>query len=63
MQYHLSNMDLLPINKWTKAHDDGYSVDVLNCDFQKAFDSVPHNHFISKLQNCGICGNVLEIFL
>ena len=43
---------LLAINEWTKALDDGYSVDVLYFDFQKAFDSVPHNRLISKLPGC-----------
>ena len=68
MRYHLNNMDLLledpatllAINEWTKALNDGYSVDVLYFDFQKAFDSVPHNCLVSKLQGCGISGHVLE---
>ena len=43
-----------------KQPDDGYSVDVLYFNFQKAFDSVPRNHLISKLQGSGIAGHVLE---
>ena len=42
---------------------DGYSVDVLYFDLQKAFDWVPHNRLISKLQEgCGwyTSGHVLE---
>ena len=33
---------------------------MLYFDFQKAFDSVPHNRLLSKLQGCGISGRVLE---
>jgi len=43
-----------------EALDDGYSVDVLYFDFQKAFDSVRHNRLISNLQGCGVSGHVLE---
>ena len=57
---------LTAINYWTKALEDGHSVDVLYFDFAKAFDSVPHNHLIAKLQGLGVSGRLLtwlKIFL
>jgi len=54
---------LLAMNDWTKALDTGCFVDILYFDFAKAFDSVPHKHLISKLQGCGISGNLLNNFL
>jgi len=48
------------MNDWTKVLDDGHSVDILYLDFAKAFDSVSHNHFMSKLRSCGISGSLVE---
>ena len=33
----------------TQAFDKGYGVDVINLDFQKAFDRVPHKLLLAKL--------------
>ena len=40
--------------------DEGYSIDVIYLDFQKAFDTVPHRRLLQKLTSFGIHGNVLK---
>ena len=47
------------IEKWTEMIEQGYSVDVVYLNFQKAFDTVPHQRLMSKIYNYGIRGNVL----
>jgi ribonuclease P/MRP protein subunit RPP40 len=42
----------------TKYIDQGHPVDEIYLDFQKAFDRVPHNRLIKKIQAHGIVGNV-----
>lgn len=48
------------IELWTKALDNGENIDVIYLDFRKAFDTVPFERLIIKLQAYGICGNMLE---
>ena len=43
------------IAKWK---DDGHNVDILIMDFSKAFDTVPHQRLLSKLESYGIYGNL-----
>ena len=43
-----------------KHLDNGHSVDMFYLDFQKAFDSVPHQRLIYKLSSIGIQGNILK---
>ena len=41
--------------------EDGHPVDVFYFDFCKAFDSVPHYRLLTKLENYGITGPMLNI--
>ena len=44
---------------WAKSFDERKSTDVIFLDFEKAFDSVPHNRLLVKLKNYGIKGQLL----
>lgn len=48
------------IEKWTDKLDNQNDIDVIYLDFQKAFDTVPHNRLILKLKGYGITGNILH---
>ena len=47
------------LNYLTHHLDNGYSIDVIYLDFQKAFDTVPHQRLLQKLTSFGIHGNLL----
>ena len=46
------------IDEWTEILDRGGTIDVIYCDFQKAFDSVPHGRLMEVLRHYGIDGSV-----
>ena len=46
------------INKWTEALDEGKPIDAVYLDFAKAFDSVPHQRLILKIDSYGITSKV-----
>ena len=48
------------LNDWTKDYDDAHQTDIIYLDFQKAFDSVPHQRLLRKLEQHGIKGRVLS---
>ena len=46
------------LEEWTKMLDQNNNLDVLYCDFKKAFDSVPHHRLMLKVKSFGIAGKV-----
>ena len=47
------------LDDWTEQLDNKNAIDTIYLDFQKAFETVPLQRLISKLQSYGICGNIL----
>ena len=47
------------LDDWTEHIDNHNAIDVIYLDFQKAFDSVPHQRLLNKLQSYGIGGDIL----
>ena len=44
----------------TNYIDQGYPIDVIYLDFQKAFDKVPHKRLMMKINALGITGEVFQ---
>ena len=51
---------LTVVDKWTKILDQGGAIDVIYCDFQKAFDTVPHGRLLDLLAHYGIKDPILS---
>ena len=47
------------LDDWTSAMDRGNMVDVIYVDFMKAFDSVPHQRLLNRVESYGIPNPVL----
>ena len=60
MQKRSTTLQLLHVlEDWTKTIDEGGAVDCIYLDFAKAFDKVPHQRLISKVESFGITNPVL----
>ena len=47
------------MDTWTRIIDEGGSIDVIYMNFQKAFDSVPHQRLLTKVEAHGIDNKTL----
>ena len=50
---------LQSLHYWTHCIDSGHDVDVINFDFLKALDRVPHHLHIEKLSHYGLSKNII----
>jgi hypothetical protein len=56
--YSCETQLITTINDFLQEHDKGQQVDIAILDFSKAFDTVPHDKFLHKLEQYGIKGNI-----
>ena len=48
------------VNDWLSFLDNNIPVDAVYLDFRKAFDTVPHERLLTKLNGYGIQGDLLQ---
>ena len=51
---------LVTVKEWMKSLDEGKATDVAYMDFRKAFDAVPHQRLLYKIEKYGIKGPLLN---
>ena len=48
------------LNDWTESIENGKFSDCIYLDYQKAFDTVPHQRLLSKIKSYNINSNIIE---
>ena len=51
---------LIVLSIWTEILESRGGKDVVYFDFKKAFDKVPHQQLLKKVEAYSICGNVIQ---
>ena len=50
---------LVILDKWTQIIVEGGSIECIYCDFKKAFDKIPYQRLLTKVESYGIKGEIL----